>query len=88
MDKTQIIALIVAGQAGAHAAALAFPDKSLGRIRNALTGLAGGGLGTAILAVILGLGPQSIGLAQSVAGGGLEGALLVLAIGWISRRKA
>jgi uncharacterized membrane protein YeaQ/YmgE (transglycosylase-associated protein family) len=87
MDKSQLIALIVAGQAGAHAAALAFPDRSLGRIKNALAGLAGGGLGAAMLAVVQGLGPEVHGLVQTIAGGGLGGALLVFAIGWISRRR-
>ncbi|HRX37683.1 MAG TPA: hypothetical protein P5337_14925 [Aestuariivirga sp.] len=87
MDHTQIIALIIAGQVGAHAAPLAFPDRSLGWFKNSLAGLAGGGLGAVVLFATLGMGYDIGGLAQTIAGGGLGGALLVLLTGWISYRS-
>ena len=86
-NRARNIALIIAGQAGAHAAPLAFPDRSLGWFKNSLAGLAGGGLGAVVLVATLGMGYDIGGLAQTIAGGGLGGALLVLLTGWISYRS-
>lgn len=81
MDHLHFLALIASGLCGAHAAAAAFQDKSLGLLRNSLAGLAGSGLGAAGLVLTLGMGEGTSGLLQSIAGGGLGGALLVYLIG-------
>lgn len=72
---------VVAGVVGAVAAALAFPDKSLGSARNVLAGLAGGCLGAAGLVLALGFEHGTGEPLQGLAGGGMGGAALTYLIG-------
>jgi len=83
MGVTQLVIELMAGVTGANAAALALKDKCLGRFRNSLAGIVGGALGAQLLNALLNTNMASswdIGLiAQQMAGGGIGGAILLVA---------
>ena len=94
MDITSLIIQLIVGAIGGNAAGKVMPDKSLGTLGNAI-GVVGGGLGGQILGSLLGGGGMDaaagaatsgldIGsLVQSVAGGGIGGAILMVVVGII-----
>lgn len=86
MDFTTIIILLAAGLAGGNAAAIMFPDKSLGLLRNSASGLVGSFAGAGGLASLIGTGNGLGTLIQHAAGGGTGGALLMIAAGFLYHR--
>lgn len=83
IDVAQMVIQLVAGVTGANAAALALKDKSLGRLRNSVAGVLGGALGAQLLNAMLNADMANFWdtglIAQQVAGGGIGGAILLVA---------
>ncbi len=90
MDITALIIQLIAGAIGGNAAGAALKNLSLGTAGNSIVGILGGGLGGQILAM-LGMGGADTGaldigaIVQSVAGGGVGGAVLLAVIGAIKK---
>jgi len=95
MDVSLIVGL-VSGALGGNGAAKLMPDSSLGTLWNSVAGIAGGGLGSTVLGMIVpSLGAAAAGggmdigsiLAQ-VAGGGVGGGIVMAVIGMIKKAMA
>lgn len=81
---------LLSGAAGGVGAGQALKNQSLGKVGDAIAGLAGGGLGGVILNVLTNLGssggaldPTAIG--TNVAGGGVGGAVVMIIVGVIKK---
>jgi hypothetical protein len=93
MDLNLIIQL-VAGLIGGNAAGAGLKNLSLGTAGNSVIGAAGGGLGGLLMGMLGGASPDAAAAAggmdigaivQSVAGGGVGGAVLTAIIGFIKK---
>jgi hypothetical protein len=93
MDITSLIINLVCGAIGGNAAAAipALKDKSLGTLWNSIVGALGGGLGGALLQILL---PALVTVAQGgsvnvgalvgqVVSSGVGGAILMVIVSWI-----
>lgn len=88
---------LISGALGGNGAAKLMPGSSLGTLWNSVAGIAGGGLGSSILGMIVpSLGAAAAGgggmdissiLAQ-VAGGGVGGGVVMAVIGMIKKAMA
>ncbi len=90
----ELIIQIIAGLVGGNAAGAGLKNLSLGTAGNSVVGAVGGGLG-GVLMGMLGMDPAAAGEAaasldigaiiQSVAGGGIGGAVLTAIVGMIKK---
>jgi hypothetical protein len=95
MDLSLIIGLI-SGALGGNGAAKMMPDSSLGTLWNSVAGIAGGGLGSQILGMIVpSLGAAAAGggmdigsIIAQIAGGGVGGGVVMAVIGMIKKAMA
>ena len=55
MDITSLIIQLIVGAIGGNAAGKVMPDKSLGTLGNTIAGVVGGGIGGAILMIVVGI---------------------------------
>jgi uncharacterized membrane protein YeaQ/YmgE (transglycosylase-associated protein family) len=91
MDMTSIITQLVIGAIGGNGAGALMKDKSLGTVGNTIAGVIGGLGGGQILGKLLNSGAvdaagaavQGGGLVESIAGGGIGGAVLMIVVGMI-----
>jgi len=101
MDWLSIIIQIIAGAIGGNAAGKAMKDYDLGSTGNSIAGVVGGVLGGQILERLFGgaapavadaaqaAGGMDIGaIIQSLAGGGIGGAVLMIIAGIIKKQMA
>ncbi len=88
---------LISGALGGNGAAKLMPDSSLGTLWNSVAGIAGGGLGSSILGMIVpslgaaaaGGGGMDIGsIVAQVAGGGVGGGVVMAVIGMIKKAMA
>jgi hypothetical protein len=90
----ELIIQIIAGLVGGNAAGAGLKNLSLGTAGNSVVGAVGGGLG-GVLMGMLGMDPAAAGdaaasldigaIIQSVAGGGIGGAVLTAIVGMIKK---
>lgn len=96
MDVTSLVVQLVSGAVGGNAAGAAMKKLSLGTVGNSIVGILGGGLGGQLLGM-LGIGGAGAAAAagggmdmnailQSVAGGGVGGAVLMAIVGFIRQK--
>jgi uncharacterized membrane protein YeaQ/YmgE (transglycosylase-associated protein family) len=92
-----LIIQIIAGLIGGNAAGAGLKNLSLGTAGNSVAGAVGGGLGGLILSMLGGDGAAAAGAAadldltaiiQSVAGGGVGGAVLTAILGFLKKSLA
>jgi len=92
MDVTSLIIDLISGAVGGNAAGAAMPDKSLGTLGNTIAGLVGGGLGgqfvQALLPALTGGGSDLSGILGNIAGSGIGGGLLMIAISLLKNALA
>jgi uncharacterized membrane protein YeaQ/YmgE (transglycosylase-associated protein family) len=89
---TAIIIQLISGAIGGNVAGSLMKDSSLGTAGNSIVGILGGGLGgqlLGLLGVAVGGGGMDIAsIVGSIAGGGVEGAMLLAIIGFIKKAFA
>lgn len=92
MDIVSLIVRLVSGAIGGNIAGAALKDQNLGTLGNALAGVLGGGVGSAILQAMgasTGGGGLDFGsLLGSIASGGVGGGILMVIIGLIKGAMA
>lgn len=92
MDATSLLIDLISGAVGGNAAGAAMPDKSLGTLGNTIVGLVGGGLGGQILQALLptltGGGSDLGGILGNIAGSGIGGGLLMIAVSLLKNALA
>ena len=95
MDLTSILVQAAAGAIGGNATGAAAKNVSLGTLGNTITGALGGGLAGPLLGGLLGMGGGDVSagldfatIAQSLATGGVSGALTAAVIGFLKSKFA
>jgi hypothetical protein len=95
MDLTSILIQAVSGAIGGNAAGAAAKNVSLGPVGNSITGALGGGLLGPILGSLLGMGGTAAAsgldvnaIVQGFATGGVSGAVMALALGFLKSKFA
>ena len=96
MDVTSLVVQLVSGAVGGNAAGAAMKKLSLGTVGNSIVGILGGGIGGQLLGMlgVGGAGDAAAGaggmdmnaILQSVAGGGVGGAVLMAIVGFIKQK--
>ena len=84
-----LIIQLVSGALGGNLAGSLFKNLSLGTLWNSVAGIAGGGIGSAVLGALnMGGGDGAMtltGIISSIAGGGVGGGALMAIIGFIKK---
>ena len=87
-----LIIQLLSGAAGGNLAGSLMKGSSMGTLWNSVAGIAGGGIGGTLLAMIPGMGDMAAsggmdvaGILSSVAGGGVGGGVVMAVIGMIKK---